>query len=190
MGDGALCTAPHSGERSLDPTADLAQPRTDLSQHPRCPPGAGRRGHRRASHPAATGRGPGRTLRQPAALRSRPPSSHRPHGRRLEEARETDSIFRGRAPTGDNRVNRGGSFDNTADRTRAANRNRNNPDNANDNQGFRVVLPEPEVMPSTNASHPKQALSRRRPWCRSMEPVFTRRPLAERPDRPPPASHP
>jgi hypothetical protein len=37
------------------------------------------------------------------------------------------------------RVVRGGSFGNNADNLRAANRNRNNPDNRNDNIGFRVV---------------------------------------------------
>ena len=37
------------------------------------------------------------------------------------------------------RVVRGGSFNNTDDNLRAANRNRNDPDNRNDNIGFRVV---------------------------------------------------
>lgn len=49
------------------------------------------------------------------------------------------------------RVLRGGSFNNTENNLRAANRNRNNPDNRNDNIGFRVVSsrsstsPEPPV---------------------------------------------
>lgn len=38
------------------------------------------------------------------------------------------------------RVLRGGSFNNNARNVRCANRNRNNPDNRNDNIGFRVVL--------------------------------------------------
>ncbi|HEX9971515.1 MAG TPA: SUMF1/EgtB/PvdO family nonheme iron enzyme [bacterium] len=35
---------------------------------------------------------------------------------------------------------RGGSFNNNQRNVRCANRNRNNPDNRNDNWGFRVVL--------------------------------------------------
>ena len=35
---------------------------------------------------------------------------------------------------------RGGSFNNTDNNVRAANRNRNNPDNRNNNVGFRVVV--------------------------------------------------
>ncbi len=38
---------------------------------------------------------------------------------------------------GSNRVNRGGSWNNSADNCRAANRNRNHPSNRNDNLGFR-----------------------------------------------------
>jgi hypothetical protein len=37
-------------------------------------------------------------------------------------------------------VVRGGSFNNTENNVRAANRNRNDPDNRNDNIGFRVVV--------------------------------------------------
>ena len=37
------------------------------------------------------------------------------------------------------RVLRGGSFNNNENNLRAANRNRNNPENRNDNNGFRVV---------------------------------------------------
>ncbi|MCP4266109.1 MAG: SUMF1/EgtB/PvdO family nonheme iron enzyme [Candidatus Brocadiaceae bacterium] len=40
-----------------------------------------------------------------------------------------------------NRVIRGGSWDNNARNCRSANRNRNNPDNRNNNTGFRLVLP-------------------------------------------------
>lgn len=46
---------------------------------------------------------------------------------------------------------RGGAFNNNENNVRCANRNRNNnPDNANDNNGFRVVLStffEPPEMP-------------------------------------------
>ncbi|MDP7132634.1 MAG: SUMF1/EgtB/PvdO family nonheme iron enzyme, partial [Planctomycetota bacterium] len=42
--------------------------------------------------------------------------------------------------TGENRVNRGGSWNNSARNCRSANRNRNNPGNRNNNLGFRVVL--------------------------------------------------
>ncbi|NCF84402.1 MAG: SUMF1/EgtB/PvdO family nonheme iron enzyme [Verrucomicrobiaceae bacterium] len=46
----------------------------------------------------------------------------------------------GRRPTGSNRVIRGGSWNNNEDKTRCANRNNNNPYNANNNNiGFRAV---------------------------------------------------
>ena len=38
------------------------------------------------------------------------------------------------------RVLRGGSWNNNPDNCRAANRNRNTPDNRNNNNGFRVVV--------------------------------------------------
>ncbi|MEI6066546.1 MAG: SUMF1/EgtB/PvdO family nonheme iron enzyme [Methylococcaceae bacterium] len=41
---------------------------------------------------------------------------------------------------GSNRVLRGGSWNNNARNTRSANRNRNNPDERNDNNGFRLAL--------------------------------------------------
>jgi len=53
--------------------------------------------------------------------------------------------------SGSNRVNRGGSWNNNAANTRAANRNRNNPDNRNNNLGFRLALPpaqKAERMPA------------------------------------------
>jgi len=40
---------------------------------------------------------------------------------------------------GDNRVNRGGSWNSNAQNCRSANRNRNNPSNRNNNLGFRLV---------------------------------------------------
>jgi hypothetical protein len=40
----------------------------------------------------------------------------------------------------DGRVLRGGSFNNNAQNVRCAYRNRNNPNNHNDNNGFRVIL--------------------------------------------------
>jgi formylglycine-generating enzyme required for sulfatase activity len=50
------------------------------------------------------------------------------------------------AVTGSNRVIRGGSWDNTAQNLRSANRNDNGPDERNSNVGFRLVstkmLPE------------------------------------------------
>jgi hypothetical protein len=47
-------------------------------------------------------------------------------------------------------VVRGGAFNNQANNARCAYRNRNNPNNHNDNQGFRVVAahifrPQPEM---------------------------------------------
>ncbi|MBN1407416.1 MAG: SUMF1/EgtB/PvdO family nonheme iron enzyme [Calditrichaceae bacterium] len=40
---------------------------------------------------------------------------------------------------GSNRVNRGGSWNNNAQNVRVANRNRNTPDNRNNNLGFRLL---------------------------------------------------
>ncbi|HAS81772.1 MAG TPA: hypothetical protein DCS43_03625 [Verrucomicrobia bacterium] len=76
---------------------------------------------------------------------------------------------------GSNRVNRGGSWNNTAANCRSANRNRNNPTNRNNNLGFRVALAapaqgrgwmpfiEPGCIPSPPVSHGrgKDAVSRR-----------------------------
>ena len=45
--------------------------------------------------------------------------------------------------TGNNRVLRGGSWNNNAQNCRSAYRNNNNPDNANNNYGFRVAVPVP-----------------------------------------------
>ncbi len=52
------------------------------------------------------------------------------------------------AGQGVNRVNRGGSWNNNAANCRAANRNRNNPDNRNNNLGFRPAPapPAPDRM--------------------------------------------
>ena len=41
---------------------------------------------------------------------------------------------------GDNRVNRGGSWNNNAQNCRSANRNNNSPGNSNNNIGFRLAL--------------------------------------------------
>ena len=41
---------------------------------------------------------------------------------------------------GSNRVNRGGSWNNSARNCRSANRNNNSPDNRNNDNGFRLVL--------------------------------------------------
>jgi hypothetical protein len=48
---------------------------------------------------------------------------------------------------GDNRVNRGGSWNNNASNCRAANRNRNNPGNRNNNLGFRPAPAPPQLRP-------------------------------------------
>jgi len=44
-------------------------------------------------------------------------------------------------------VNRGGSWNNDADNARAANRNDNDPDNRNDNLGFRLASPGASRLP-------------------------------------------
>ncbi|MGN0739895.1 MAG: SUMF1/EgtB/PvdO family nonheme iron enzyme [Treponema sp.] len=41
--------------------------------------------------------------------------------------------------SGDNRVKRGGSWNNNANNAASCNRNNNSPDNRNNNLGFRVV---------------------------------------------------
>ncbi len=48
-------------------------------------------------------------------------------------------LWRSRPEAGSNRVNRGGSWNNTARNCRASNRNRNDPGNRNDNLGFRPL---------------------------------------------------
>ena len=55
---------------------------------------------------------------------------------------------RGHGPaSGENRVIRGGSWNNNARICRSANRNRNNPENSNNNIGFRVATaPKLEVL--------------------------------------------
>ena len=47
---------------------------------------------------------------------------------------------KGCRPRGSNRVNRGGNWNNNAQNCRVSNRNNNNPDNRNNNIGFRLVL--------------------------------------------------
>jgi formylglycine-generating enzyme required for sulfatase activity len=67
--------------------------------------------------------------------------------------------------SGVGRVNRGGSFRNEATRMRVANRNRNNPQRANDNQGFRLCLGltdrglpgAPAPQPAVARAYPEQA---------------------------------
>ena len=54
--------------------------------------------------------------------------------------KEAQEKREGRRSRGSNRVNRGGSWRNdNPDNFRGANRNRNDPGNRNDNQGFRLV---------------------------------------------------
>ena len=76
---------------------------------------------------------------EPPSLHGRasgtPCVSDKPSGTRHDENTISRSGQRRRGP---NRVNRGGSWNNTADNARAANRNRNNPGNRNNNLGFRL----------------------------------------------------
>ena len=53
----------------------------------------------------------------------------------------TKILEKGYNTEGSNRVIRGGSWNNNAENCRVANRNNNNPDNRNNNIGFRVVFP-------------------------------------------------
>ncbi|MFZ5516672.1 MAG: SUMF1/EgtB/PvdO family nonheme iron enzyme [Candidatus Zhuqueibacterota bacterium] len=50
------------------------------------------------------------------------------------------NILKWASIAGSNRVMRGGSWNNTADNCRSANRNRNNPERRNNNVGFRLVF--------------------------------------------------
>jgi formylglycine-generating enzyme required for sulfatase activity len=50
------------------------------------------------------------------------------------------------AGQGDERVNRGGSWNNNAQNCRSANRNRNTPDNRNNNLGFRPAPAPPATF--------------------------------------------
>ncbi|MEA3465676.1 MAG: hypothetical protein U9R29_06680 [Thermodesulfobacteriota bacterium] len=69
-------------------------------------------------------------------------------------------------------MNRGGSWNNNARNARAANRNRNRPDNRNNNLGFRLVFPtaqrerrmpppEPSAIPSPKFWGKKCRIARR-----------------------------
>jgi formylglycine-generating enzyme required for sulfatase activity len=49
--------------------------------------------------------------------------------------------LKGKAVSGDNRVKRGGSWNNNGQNLRSAYRNNNNPNNRNNNNGFRLVRP-------------------------------------------------
>ena len=50
-------------------------------------------------------------------------------------------------------VLRGGSWNNNPDNLRAANRNRNEPTNRNDNNGFRVVVSAHVILPLLLAAY-------------------------------------
>ncbi|MBM4281153.1 MAG: hypothetical protein FJ137_10470 [Deltaproteobacteria bacterium] len=66
--------------------------------------------------------------------------------------------------TGTKRVNRGGSWNNDARNTRAANRNANEPENRNDNLGFRLARarPQTEVLRLTRPTAASACLGTRR----------------------------
>ena len=59
---------------------------------------------------------------------------------------------------GNNRVIRGGSWNNNANNCRVANRNNNNPDNDNNNLGFRVCLIAQPLDPAWMRSGTKQVV--------------------------------
>jgi hypothetical protein len=62
---------------------------------------------------------------------------------------------------GDNRVLRGGSWNNNGRNVRSANRNRNEPGNRNDNNGFRLALAQASVQPALDQMTLLSAASRR-----------------------------
>ena len=62
---------------------------------------------------------------------------------------------------GDNRVLRGGSWNNNGRNVRSANRNRNEPGNRNDNIGFRLALAQASKLPALDQMTFLSAASRR-----------------------------
>ncbi|MCP4468086.1 MAG: SUMF1/EgtB/PvdO family nonheme iron enzyme [Halieaceae bacterium] len=69
--------------------------------------------------------------------------------------------------TGDEpRVLRGGSWNNNPDNARASNRNRNNPDNRNNNIGFRVVCSSHTLRVTGDRQVRPTMVSRMRRWQR------------------------
>ena len=68
------------------------------------------------------------------------PSRHSFAWRSVKLFSTVSSELFGHRPSGTNRVNRGGSWNNSADNCRSANRNRNAPGNRNSNLGFRLAL--------------------------------------------------
>lgn len=73
--------------------------------------------------------------------------------------KEAQELMSGRRSRGSNRVNRGGSWRNDdPDNFRGANRNRNDPGNRNDNQGFRLV--STHVGKDNMLSNPPRPVSR------------------------------
>ena len=99
-------------------------------------------------------------------------ASHGPGGvhadeRRLELAisEEGDRLSMVSGQGSPNRVIRGGSWNNTADNTRASNRNRNTPENRNNNLGFRVARAQPSRVDSRRTG--PTALPSRRPLRRA-----------------------
>jgi len=55
----------------------------------------------------------------------------------------------------ENRVIRGGNFNNNAQNCRSANRNRNNPDNRNNNLGFRPAARRPPAGRALRTAPPR-----------------------------------
>ena len=59
---------------------------------------------------------------------------------RLVSSKKHGTRYKVNHRKGDNRVNRGGSWNNNAENCRVSNRNNNTPDNRNNNLGFRLSL--------------------------------------------------
>ncbi|MES1166687.1 MAG: SUMF1/EgtB/PvdO family nonheme iron enzyme [Pseudomonadota bacterium] len=68
----------------------------------------------------------------------------------------------GHRPSGTNRVNRGGSWNNTAENCRSANRNNNDPGNRNNNVGFRLALSSRPIRKDRRTEPAGVRLPRRR----------------------------
>jgi hypothetical protein len=67
------------------------------------------------------------------------PCTTRRHGGIASDPFCADNLSQGNGPRGGQRVIRGGSWNNKPRNVRSANRNRNNPDNRNNNVGFRLA---------------------------------------------------